>query len=240
MNKRGSYIVEAAVIMPIFVISMLLVIYIVPVISSMENASFIAADEMHLEMMKASRSKTGADLPVRISARRAAEDKVKGSVLIRSLKYKYSERGIDDLISMDYRTLYRKSSYFGLVGRLSGTQNITCRAFTGSFHEPSSAGGGKIVYIFPDKGTKYHNEGCTFLKSNYKLTYMTQDVKKKYHACPLCGAKHLAVGSPVLIFPEYGSAYHLPGCRSVKKYYISIEKSEAEKQGYMPCSKCGG
>ncbi|MGN0709065.1 MAG: hypothetical protein ACI4LM_02335 [Anaerovoracaceae bacterium] len=240
MNRKGSYIVEAAVIMPVFVIAMLLVIYIVPIIASMENTSFIAADEMHLEMMKAAKAKSGADLPVRITARRIAEDKVKGTVLVKRLRYRYKEKGIDDLISADYMTSYRKSSFFGLAGNLSGTQNITCRAFTGTFHEPSAGGDTKIVYIFPDHGSKYHNGDCTFLKSNYRLTYMTQSIKKKYHACPLCGAKHIAIGSPVLIFPEYGDAYHLPGCKSVDKYYISTEKSEAENQGYTPCSKCGG
>ena len=155
-------------------------------------------------------------------------------------KYKYSDNGIDDLIKVSYMAKYQKTAAFGISGKSIFDQDIVCRAFTGTLHKVKTGNGGDTVYIFPERGEKYHDENCTFLASNYRLTYLTAENKKKYHPCPLCDSDKAEPGDQVLIFPEYGSAYHLPGCKSVKKYYVSTTRDDAESRGYGRCSKCGG
>ena len=97
-----------------------------------------------------------------------------------------------------------------------------------------------MVYIFPDRGVKYHKASCTHVVANCRLVYLSGEVKKKYHACPNCGSGHAALGSPVFIFESDGEAYHLVSCKSVTRYCVQVRKSVAEARGYGPCSKCGG
>ena len=63
-NKKGSYIVEAAVILPAFIITMLLLIGIIPTIRTWENMNFGIAEELRLEMAKKVIVKTPASLPL--------------------------------------------------------------------------------------------------------------------------------------------------------------------------------
>ena len=49
-----------------------------------------------------------------------------------------------------------------------------------------------------------------------------------------------ATGTRVYVFPEYGSRYHLSGCRVLERRCIEIEKDVAKARKYTPCSKCGG
>lgn len=44
--------------------------------------------------------------------------------------------------------------------------------------------------------------------------------------------------SQTVYITETGKKYHKDGCQYLKKSKTAISKDEAEKQGYVPCSKC--
>ena len=68
-ERRGSYIVEAAIVVPLFIAATVLLIWIVPVMASWENVMYSAADEMRLEMVKTKFRKSGAALPAAVMVR---------------------------------------------------------------------------------------------------------------------------------------------------------------------------
>ena len=51
-EKRGSYLVEAAIILPIFILGLIAIISVIPAISKAERVVFQTSDEMRLECIK--------------------------------------------------------------------------------------------------------------------------------------------------------------------------------------------
>ena len=62
--KRGSYIVEATIVVPVFILAVLMLISIIPIAASCENVIFSSADELRLESVKSAFRKNRAALPV--------------------------------------------------------------------------------------------------------------------------------------------------------------------------------
>jgi hypothetical protein len=98
----------------------------------------------------------------------------------------------------------------------------------------------EAVFIFPKRGEKYHSEGCGFLKAASRSAALTTSIKHKYRSCPICKSGRAKYGALIYYFPSAGNDYHLPGCASLQRNYIELDKSTAIERGYTACSKCGG
>lgn len=96
------------------------------------------------------------------------------------------------------------------------------------------------VWIFPQSGTKYHKENCTYVKATVHSCVLTSSLKKRYSPCGLCNSENIPTGSIVFCFFGDDTSYHYGSCRSINRHTIIIDKNEAEAKGYSPCSKCGG
>lgn len=244
-DKRGSYILEATIVIPIFIVAMVMLIALIPIIGTCENISYSVADEMRLEAGKSSLRKNSKACPVSTYARVTMENKDKANFIINRYKYLYSENGIYDLISIDFRSTFSKKDPIGLYGKVKFNGRIVCRAFTGR-KRYMEAGNltddekSEPVYVFPESGRKYHGKECTYVKASCRLTYLNQELKRKYHPCHKCNARASDMGSSVFCFDRFGKAYHTGVCKSVDRYFIEVEKDEAERKRYAPCSKCGG
>lgn len=247
-TKQGSYIVESVIVVPIFIMAVVMLMSIVPIIATCENVNFAAADEIHLECTKSAFRKNPAALPATLRHRIYQENEKVNTYRTDFYRYLYRSEGIDDLISFSFQVQFQEKNPLGLFSSVNYHGRITARAFSGKLQKqaPSEKGDfeeekeSHIVYIFPEWGKRYHNKGCTYVRSNCQMVYLSQDTKRKYSACRLCQAKTAQVGSPVFCFRVSGEVYHLAGCRMIDKYYVEIEKEDAEKKGYSPCSKCGG
>ena len=247
-NKKGSYIVEASVILPVFLLAVIMLISIIPVIATCEGITYAAGEEMRRVMAEAAFVKAPASLPVSAAARAKSENHNLTSLRTRGYRYLYSDAGIDDLITYKFRGNFSMRNPLGLYSKIRFDGTITGRAYTGSIHDDEPAGKDELVqddayipvYVFPNWGKCYHGRKCTFVKANCQQVYLSQDIRRRFHACPLCGAGKAGIGSPVFCFFESGEAYHRAGCHSVDRYYIEMNKKDAISKGYGACSKCGG
>lgn len=241
-NRKGMYIVEASVILPLFIASMVMVISIIPLITTCENVVYSIADEMRLESAKVGVGGTGALLPVAAAARVQSENSGISTFAVNSYRTKVTRNGIDDLLCLSFTARFSRSISPITVNGISFKGNLTSRAFTGSVHTVSGDTDETIVYVFPQDGVRYHSKGCRYLEAHCHLAVLSLELMNKYHACPLCGASRSHVGDTVFYFERAGEAYHTPGCRQVEKekYYTETTKSSAERAGYSACSVCGG
>lgn len=242
IDKKGMYIVEASIILPLFIASMVMVIGIIPIISTCENIVFSCADELRMDAARSAFKKSHAAYPVSASSRVLSENGGISAFLVTSYRTGVTENGIDDLILTRFTARFRPGISIISVNGIKFTGNIAARAYTGSYHKVGDDYDGTIVYVFPERGEKYHRKGCRYLEAHCHMTILTDEVMMKYHACPLCDAKRAHLGQQVVVFERAGEAYHMPGCRQVKKekYYTETIKSSAEHAGYSPCSVCGG
>lgn len=244
MGKRGSYLVEAAIIMPIFILAVLMMISAIPALSTDENIAFSVCDELRLESVKAAFAGESATMKLRIKNRISKENPKAGVFRFTSCRYQYRKQDIDDLITVKYRFSYDGNDLQSLFKSTTFTGKMTVRAFTGKIHKDTPVTTkekvDRQVYIFPQWGMRYHQKSCTYVTGSCQMTYLTSQIQKQYQSCKLCNAKSAQIGSPVYCFTRYGEAYHVEGCSTVKRYYVIIGQQKAEYQGYTPCSKCGG
>ncbi len=238
-EKKGSYILEATILLPVFILSIAALISILGIIRNCENSVFISADETNIVDVKAHFAETQFTFPSRLCNRILEENSFIKDAKVKNFRYKYNNQGMEDLISF---------KLFCDFGRINFSARVLSRGFTGQRNYYDSLDRSSFendddftkVYIFPAWGEKYHNSNCTYIKANCKLVVLNKNVLYKYKPCSLCHSEKAVIGSPVFLFERSGNSYHLGTCKQVKKYYIEIDKKEAIKRGYSCCSKCGG
>lgn len=243
MNKKGMYIVEASIIMPLFICGMVMLISIIPIVSACENIVFAVSDELRLDAVKAAFSEEEITFPAVLTSRVISENNGISMFSINKYGRDISLSDIDDLIQVKFTARFKRSGILIPVNSISFHGNVVTRAFTGSYHKVGGDGfDDRTVYVFPEDGRRYHSRGCRYLEAHCHLTILTDELKNRYHACPLCGAAGAHIGGTVICFERAGEAYHMPSCRQVQreKYYTETTRSSAERAGYTPCSVCGG
>ena len=240
-NRKGSYLVEATIAIPVFFIAVFVLISIIPVIAECENITFATVEEMRFECMKSAFRENCTALPLKTAGRDLRENNKVESSIVTDYRYRYSDSGISDLITIKVRNTFLQKNTFGIGRRICFDEEVTGRAFTGTYYSENDASANdKWVFIFPEWGEAYHNQSCTYIKGSSKLEYLSREIMRDYEPCKLCNASSAQIGSPVFCFTRYGEVYHIPECSVVDRYYIEVRCSEAESKGYRPCSKCGG
>ena len=246
-NKKGMYILEASLVIPPLIIVMILLISVISMVSAAEKALFVMGEELKFADIKAAFKEDPVTTPLLVQ-RRILKDSpdVEKAVLV-DYGYLYSEMGMDDLISMEF-ILYRSGTNpLGRISFFTVSQRVKSRAFTGlnrsddyGEHHLSQYERSEIVYVFPNRGEKYHNRSCPFLNPACEKVFLTKSIKNGFKSCTLCKSGSSSLGDVVFCFFNDGKVYHLGSCSIVDKYYVEMEKKDAESRGYVPCGSCGG
>lgn len=246
-KKNGSYIVEAAITLPIFLIAVLVMSSVILMYACIESCSFTAASEARRCAAEAAFADTGVLLPFRIKQSISGDHTQIESARTTDYGYRVSRWGQDELIALTMDLRLRTKNPLGIRAHADYSLSVVTRAYVGkirdigSMSEEELAGSdSEPVFIFPKRGEKYHSKGCGFLTAASTSGTLTSSVRRKYKPCPLCGSRKASRGARIYYFPSAGEAYHLSGCSALQRNYIEIDKKDAEARGYTPCSKCGG
>ncbi|MBE6040993.1 MAG: hypothetical protein E7220_00550 [Clostridiales bacterium] len=246
-GKRGSYLVESAIVLPVFLIAVLVMSSVILMYACIENSSFIAANEMRRGAAEALYLDTSVLIPYRIKKEISDEHSQVESAHVTDYGYRVSKWGQDELIALSLDMTLRTKNPLGLKARAGYRLSLVTRAYVGKVRDCPSMTEGEMsgddcdpVYIFPARGERYHSKGCGFLKAASTSGTLNGNIRKHYKPCPLCGSRKASNGSLVYYFPSAGEDYHLPGCSALKRNYIETERRDAVARGYTPCSKCGG
>ena len=246
-SKKGTYILEASLIIPPFIIVMALLISIVSMISASEKALFVMGEELKAADIKAAFIEDPITLPIIVERKVKSESPVVDSVHLSDYGYLHGEMGMEDLISIGMRLDYSGLNPLGKYSLLRIDQRVRSRAFTGLNRSGDSGEHAligyersEIVYVFPNRGERYHNKSCPFLNPACEKVFLTGDIKSKFKPCSNCHSGGAALGEVVFCFFTDGKVYHLGKCSAVDKYYVEMEKKDAESRGYTACASCGG
>ena len=247
MNKRGSLITEAAITLPVFLIAVLVMSSVILMYACIEDCNFIAANELRRGAAEAHYANSSLLIQSRLRSECRDDHSRVASVRETDYGYRVSRWGQDELILITLRMKLQSNNPLGIRASADYDLSLVTRAYVGKTRDvpPMSAAemaGDDVtpVYIFPKRGERYHREGCTFLRAATQSASLTYAIKKKYSSCPTCRSSRASYGSLIYYFPAEGEAYHLPGCASLQRNYIIIDKRDAIARGYTPCSKCGG
>ena len=247
IGKRGTYILEAALVIPPLVLVMVLLISVISLVGSGEKALFVMGEELKLANIKAAFTDEPVSTPIAVQTRIKKDSNLVKSVWLSEYGYLYEKQGVKDLISVGVSMDYSGANPLGRLSFISIEQRVMSRAFTGLYrtgdHGENALTGQEssdIVYVFPKRGEKYHKRTCPFLNPACEKVFLTADVKGKFKQCSNCKSGNASIGDVVFCFFNDGKVYHLGTCSAVDKYYVEMERKDAENRGYGPCGKCGG
>lgn len=199
-DRSGSYITEAAVFLPVLIISLCALTLLVRIIGICEEVCFITAEEILETDLQAYKNKITVSLCAELEERMSQE--ISGDYEVTGFRYLFDSRGVRDLIALEAEMRFRVANVTGIDGMIEFEGKLLTRGFTGLYR----------------RGRRLAAEEFN----------------------------HMGRSWEVLVFPRYGTRYHVPGCMyvkdTVKKKWrtTSMQKEEAERRGYTPCRICGG
>ena len=247
INKKGSYLVEAVISLPLFIIAVMVMSSVILMYACIEDCNFIAAQELRRGAAEAAIADTSVAVPVRIRKEIEGRHSRVESMRLTDAAFRDERWGADELIAVTYRMRLASPNPIGINARAEYSLSLVTRAYVGRIRnvgsmsaEEFAGSGSEAVYIFPKYGKRYHSEGCGFLHAASRSGALTEEIRRKYKSCPLCHSSKASSGALIYYFPSAGEDYHLPGCGSLQRNFIEIEKSVAVERGYTPCAKCGG
>ena len=247
INKKGSYITEAAISLPVFIIAVIVLNSVILMYACIEDCSFIAAGELRRGAAEAVIADTSIAVPYRIRKEIEENHSQVHSVRLTDAGFRCRRWGIDELLLIDMRLTLKTRNPLGIKAEADYELALATRAYVGRERDESNMTAdefadedAKAVYIFPKRGEKYHSKGCSFLRAASTSAALSASIKRKYKTCPLCHSSRAENGALIYYFPSDGEDYHLPGCASLQRNYIEIDKGTAQRRGYTACSKCGG
>ena len=246
IGKKGSYLVEAAITLPIFLIAVICMSSIILMYACIEDCNFIAANEMRRAGASSILADTSLTVPFRVKKEVVDGHSLVESAHITDYGYRVTRWDTDELIALSLMMKMKSKNPIGLLSEAEYEISMVTRAYVGRFRGYDAMGAdefgstGEAVFIFPKRGERYHNEGCRHLKAASTSGVLTSNIRRHYKSCPLCRSGKAGNGALIYYFPAAGEDYHLGGCPSLQRNYIEIERQVAIDRGYGPCGTCGG
>jgi len=199
-RKRGSYLVEAVVTLPICILALVALALVVRMIAVCETVGFVTASELK----KAAASQNilnSVSLCREIELHAKEECGALTDFEVKDLDYLYRAANIDDLIGLKNEACFRVDNPAGIRGEIIFTLRLAARGFTGTRQDASpleaegfvQGGQSVTVLVFPAYGERFHRQTCTIVaretdNSNEGLAMDREDARRKgYTPCGICG-----------------------------------------------------
>lgn len=244
-TKRGSVTVEAAIVLPLFLIAVVAIGWLMKAAAIKEDVGFTAMNEGRQLAMTAYNIDYNPLFPITTAEKIAERTDGVRDVAVGDYRYLYRDGALDNLIhfSLSYET-EAGLPFFDTA--LLPELHFTLRAFRGcdnrgaaSYEELEKEEESEEVWVFPRYGERYHTAECSFISVYPRKVLLDAGVRRNYDSCKMCDSGGIANGHPVCCF-KAGGAYHYGSCPTVDKYVVRMEKRDALSRGYTPCLKCGG
>lgn len=247
-STKGFYTVEAAIFLPVVILSVLSLGYFMRVEGTWENCVHGAIDESSLIASRSYDEINAFSIGPAVSKRLTNDNPELYDMRLNDMRIMYQDMYGNDLTSFDLYARIRLELPLGFSREFILNQGIKFRGFTGVINDGTPLGKEGLesyeqqnpAWIFPHSGEKYHGENCTYVKVVATPVVLTSSLREKYDSCGICNSESIDVGSLVFCFEGENTAYHRSTCSSIVRNVSVIDRSEAVKKGYKPCTKCGG
>ena len=246
LNKKGSYLVETTIALPIFLIAVITMSSVILMYACIEDSNFIMANELRKGASEAILADTNVAVPYRVKKELESKHSLVKSTLITDFGYRVNRWDTDELIALSVLMTMKSNNPIGIKAKAEYEVSLVTRAYVGRYRGDNKMsadefmGDADAVYIFPKRGERYHNSSCRHLKAASRSGVLTSSIKKQYKSCPLCKSGKASMGTLIYYFPAAGEDYHLRGCPSLQRNYVEVDKKTAKERGYTACGTCGG
>ena len=202
-SKKGSYLVEAAMTLPLCILSVIALALIINIVSICENISLLTALEMRdcSISMSARNHLQSVSLCTKIENRALNECEKLTDFRVKEVKYFYRQNKLYDLIKVVTESKFTVDNPVGIYGQIQFEEKLVVRGFTGVLQdsEPLQAaefernGKSQPVIVYPRYGKRYHLKSCRYVKETYagekyQLEMEKEDaLRKGFTSCLICG-----------------------------------------------------
>jgi len=208
LTRKGSYTLEAAIFLPIFIVGILTVTFTIRMVATSENITFAATDEVRVAAASAYNMPVSPFFEQHLEKRLIEENDDASDIDVSEFRYLHQGEDIDGLISFRADYWIGTGLPLGMVDGMTFSQKHLCRGFIGrsiegtpiSFDEMETDGQGSLVWLFPMDGTKYHGRSCSFIASYPVQVVLNAAIRNNYTPCRKCGSKDAEMGSQVYCF----------------------------------------
>lgn len=247
VRMEASYLVETAVLVPVFVGFMVVLLFFFPVLcvqQEVQNALLATGRQLAAMECGVAEGK-GELLAAEVLFRKILKKDSAANQFVRGKKAGITLLRSD--FSGEYISLradYQIRLPVGCFGKMSikFTQRLKCRKWTGAgnqFCEEDE----QIVFITPS-GTVYHTSRvCTYLKLTVSgaavqtIASLRNANGGKYYPCSKC-MKGKTFYKGTVYYTKYGSRYHSErNCKKIERTILAVRLSQVG--GKRSCSKCG-
>ncbi len=195
-NKKGSYLVEAAITLPILIISICSFILIIKIITICESITFVTSTSLIDAMFSYYNDFNVITLCSEV--KEASQDV--SDFKVTKLRYLYDDGENDNLIALEAKANFRVFDAIGINGNILFEEKVLCRGFAGKMQtinpleeeEFCSNKKALTVIVFPKYGERYHIEKCRYVIQNisersYMIKMDREDaLRKGYTPCIVC------------------------------------------------------
>ena len=134
INKKGSYLVEAAIALPVFIIAVMVMSSVILMYACIEDCSFIAANELRRGAAEAVMADTSIALPYRIRREIENSHSQVYSARLTDSGFRCRRWGVDELLIVNFRLRLKTNP----VTRSIPTGSTICYAMASSSASPTN------------------------------------------------------------------------------------------------------
>ena len=242
---KGSVTVEAAAILPVFLIAMLALVSVNLMMNFQILLQKALYEEAHKLSLECSDGHNEAISTVKEDiVSMLKESGINDYILEGGLNgIEFKDTRLDDPeyaeIVAEYVFKPFGSDFLGLIC-IPMTQKAVMHVWCGYEHGYFGEDIGEYVYITSDSEVYHRNRECSHIKlSIVKVTGSVDDLRNdnggKYHSCQFCRSSKN--DSPLYVTTE-GSRYHNSiSCTGLKRKVIAVKLGNIKDK--RPCSRCG-
>ncbi len=200
-NRKGSYLVEASLTLPVFILSAAALAMVIHLIAVCETIGYVMSREIKENLL------LDAGILNHVSLCRTIEDGVisqhtnVSDFQVKRVRQKVQNGTMTDLITVSAEARFHVILPLNIGGRMQFQQKLMARAFTGTRQDELPLGeaefmqGGNAaeVMIYPKYGERFHMESCSIVQNQMKSGNPGWCMDRKeaelweYTPCEICG-----------------------------------------------------
>ena len=199
-NRKGSYLVEASITLPVFILSAAALAMVIQLIAVCETIGYVMSRELKENLL------FDAGILNHVSLCRTIEDGVisqhpnVSDFRVKRVRQNVQNGNMTDLITVSAEAKFHVILPLHIGGRMQFEQKLMARAFTGAQQDslPLAAdgfmqgGNAADVLIYPKYGERFHVESCTIVQQQMKSGNPGWEMDRKeaelweYTPCEIC------------------------------------------------------
>ena len=200
-NKKGSYIVEAAVSLPVLIIAICSLILIIRIAMVCESICFSTADSLKEIIRNPQENFLSVSLCKKIEENVLSDELKLTSFAVEKIDYIVFDDDETEHIAIEAVGRFVVNNPIGIAGNITFEESLAARPMVGQNNscetlselDFSEIGKSQKVVVFPKYGKKYHTKECTYVKRAKKDAVCQLEMEKidaglkAYEPCLVCG-----------------------------------------------------